>query len=538
MIERMNKRNSIPRHWLLWGLLLLLSLWWPYALAARLAPPDSEFLGALVNTEDLSVYLAAIRQGSEGVWLFETTFTPERLAPRLSHLLYMALGRLQPFLALDGLQLFHLARLGAAVFLTGFLALWLSRQRMGAAGETAFFLIMLTGGLGWIFLPWSIILPDIHVAEWTPFMSMFYAPHFSLGIAAELGIMAGLLSAAQRPEARRMGPALAAGLSALALTVLYPYKILPTAAIVLAFVAGETILRRRLSFSLILAGLTSWAALGAVGLYYFIVSRSDPYWEITNVVQNVIPAPGVMATLLGWGLPLLLAVAGLRRVLRHWPAMPVLVRLCTVWAVMGFLSLFAPVPFNGRFALGVYLPISILAAWSLHQVILPALARRPAWLGRLSPTPLATARRLLLILAMPSVFVFQGMVVQRTRFFPEFYYLPQAEIQAAHWLAANSDENDLVLSGNRLGNSLPRYIPGRVFLGQYYLTVDSEGKAGLASRFYDPATAEAWRLAFLAEWGITVIYYGSYEAQVGPPPDLPGWRPVYDHDDVVIYRAD
>jgi len=188
--------------------------------------------------------------------------------------------------------------------------------------------------------------------------------------------------------------------------------------------------------------------------------------------------------------------------------------------------------------LGVYVPICILAAWSLHQVILPALAGQTRWLERLSPTPLATVRRLLLILAMPSVFVFQGMVVQRTNFFPEFYYLPQAEIRAAHWLAANSDEHDLVLAGNRLGNYLPRYIPGRVFLGQYFITVDSEHKAGLASRFYAPETTEAWRLAFLAEWDISLIYYGYYEAQVGPPPDLPGWRPVYAADGVLIYRAE
>jgi hypothetical protein len=528
--------GPIPRQWFLWGLLLLVCLWWPYELAARLAPPGSEFLGALVNPEDLSVYLAAIRQGSEGDWLFAVTFTPENITPKLTYPFYLALGRLQAAFDVDGLFLFQVARLASAGVLLLSLLLWLPRLGLGAARDDAFFLITLSGGFGWAFLGLGVILPDIHVAEWTPFLSMFYAPHFALGIAAELGLMAGLLNAARQREVVRFGPALLAAAGALAVALLYPYKIVPMAATVLLFLVAETWLCRRLNFSLTASSVVAGGILGLTGLYYAVVARADPYWEATHVVQNAIPSPDLLAMMLGWGLPLIMAMIAGYRIVRCWRDMPTFLRLCTLWAVLGILFLYLPVSFQGRFALGVYVPICILAAWSLHQVILPALAAQTGWLERLSPTPLATVRRLLLILAMPSVFAFQGMVVQRTSFFPEFYYLSQAEIRAAHWLADHSEANDLVLAGNRMGNYLPRYYQGRVFIGQYYVTVDSNRKAVLASQFYDPATADDWRLAFLAEWGITVIYYGYYEAQVGPPPDLPGWDIAYNLDNVIIYQ--
>jgi len=365
---------------------------------------------------------------------------------------------------------------------------------------------------------------------------MFYAPHFALGLAAELGLMAGMLNAVQPPAGGGWKAILLAALGATAVALLYPYKIVPLAVTIFLFLVGETLVRRRLQYSLVLATLTAGMILGLAAIYYLAVSRSDAYWATTHVIQNAIRSPGVAAMILGWGIPLLLAAVGSYRILRVWSTKPPYLRLCVVWAITGILFLYLPVSFQGRFALGVYLPVCILAAWSVHKIVLPALANNPGWLARFTPTPVATARRVLLILAMPSIFAFQGMVVQRTSFFPEFYYLPQAEIRAAHWLADHSEANDLVLAGNRMGNYLPRYYQGRVFIGQYYVTVDSNRKAVLASQFYEPATADDWRLAFLEEWGITVIYYGYYEAQVGPPPDLPGWDIAYNLDNVIIYQ--
>ena len=155
---------------------------------------------------------------------------------------------------------------------------------------------------------------------------------------------------------------------------------------------------------------------------------------------------------------------------------------------------------------------------------------------KLTPTPLATAQRVLLLLAVPSIFAFMGMSVRRTAFFPEQYFLAENEIAAANWLAENSDRANLILAGNRMGNYLPRLIQGRVFLGHYYTTVDSDRKAELARQFFDADTPDAWRAAFLAEWEISHIYYGYYESQVGPPPDLPGWKVIYNFDNVIIYE--
>ncbi|MCP4428125.1 MAG: hypothetical protein GY803_26865, partial [Chloroflexi bacterium] len=46
-----------------WIVLILVMTTAPYLLAWAAAPPDKQFIGTLVNPDDLSTYLAAMRQG-------------------------------------------------------------------------------------------------------------------------------------------------------------------------------------------------------------------------------------------------------------------------------------------------------------------------------------------------------------------------------------------------------------------------------------------------------------------------------------------
>ncbi|MBK8430575.1 MAG: hypothetical protein IPL28_04505 [Chloroflexi bacterium] len=69
-------------------------------------------------------------------------------------------------------------------------------------------------------------MPDIHVAEWLPLLSIFHAPHFTLGIVAEIGLMTALLMA-YRQSATVKWPFALAIFSALSLSLLYPYRLIP-----------------------------------------------------------------------------------------------------------------------------------------------------------------------------------------------------------------------------------------------------------------------------------------------------------------------
>ncbi|MBK8430574.1 MAG: hypothetical protein IPL28_04500 [Chloroflexi bacterium] len=133
--------------WVLLSLVLTIA---PYFWVAQSTPANHQFLGSLINTGDLSVYLAAIRQGAEGAWLFEVTFTPEEITPKITYPFYLALGRLASPLHLDILWLFHGSRVLAGLFLMGVVAVWLHFLEMKAALSDAFFLIFLAGvGAGW-----------------------------------------------------------------------------------------------------------------------------------------------------------------------------------------------------------------------------------------------------------------------------------------------------------------------------------------------------------------------------------------------------
>jgi hypothetical protein len=521
-----------------WILLVVGFMILPYGIVWLSAPPETEFLGGAINPDDLSVYLAAIRQGAAGEWLFEATFTPETITPKFTYPFYMLLGRLMTVLPLDSLWIFHVARMATGIFLMALAAYWLHFLNLGQVKQDAFFLIFLSGGWGWLTLAFGWILPDIHVAEWTPFLTLLYAPHFILGLTAELLIMTALI-AAQRANGWNWPALTLATIGAAGLGLSYSFRMLPIFGVIVLYLLVEVgrDWRRRLPF--LLTFLPALFILAVLSLYYALAAASDPLWQEAYVMQNQIPSPNLFEAFMGWGIVGLLFILGGAGAFRGWRRLPDAIRLCFIWFGVGVSCLYLPVPFQGRFALGVYVPLAVIAAWSLHNQLLPRLAHwqnSPTML-RLTPTPLATARRVILILAIPSIFVFMGMAARRAEFFPEQYFIPLAEARAAEWLADHSDQDDLILVGSRMGNYLPRHITGRVFVGQYYVTVDPDRKVALVAQFFAPETDDEWRLSFLDEWQISHIYYGYYEAQVGPPPNLPGWAQVYADGGVLVYKA-
>lgn len=523
-----------------WILLTLGLTILPYGWVAHSTPEGQNFLGSLINTGDLSVYLAAIRQGAEGAWLFEVTFTPEPMTPKITYPLYLALGRLATPLNVDVLWLFHGSRVLAGLFLLGVVAVWLQFLEMKKGLSDAFFLIFLAGGWGWLVFPAGWVLPDIHVAEWLPFLSIFHAPHFALGIAAEIGLMTALLMA-YRQSATAKWPLALAIFSALSLTLLYPYRLIPVGLAIGIYGLIEIGRRWRPNLPLLITSTAALLVLGSMSLYYALVARADPFWEATHVIQNEIPSPNPLEAFLGLGIVGLLGLFVGRVILtKGWFSLPDGIRLCLIWFGAGFGCLYLPVSFQGRFALNIYLPLAVVGAWGLHHELLPhlaaVLAQKGSLLYQFTANPAAIYHKTILFVAFLGIVMAVGLRVARTNLLPEQYFMPQRDIQAAEWLIVHGQPDDLVLAQNRMGNYLPRYFQGRVFVGQYYITVNSEQKTEWVEYFFAPHTAESWRLALLDEWQVDYIYYGTHEAKLGPPPQLPNWTIVYDQDGVIIYQ--
>jgi hypothetical protein len=528
--NRLSFKELAP--WMLVALLIALA---PYLYGWLSAPPGMTFSGALVNQDDLSTYLSAIRQGENGRFLFHFTFSPEPWEPRFMLFPYLLLGHASRWVGGSALQWFHLARLAALGFTLVCLLLWvrLMLPRSRAMQRTGWMFIIFGGGLGWLLYPPMARIPevlryfpDLAFPELTFLLISNNAPHYVGG----LGLLVLLFICLQRigqPHA----PWHWAGLGTIVtmlLAITYVYHIFVIALVVILYSLRLSYQQRRLPWrTLFMLGIPFLPLLPLV-YYYFVVATRDSQWAVYANQTHVIAPPLPLGLLLGLGLLALLAFIGLRNWLRDGQE-----TLVIIWLISNLLALYVPVVlYRGRFALGLIVPIATLAAYGWETAVLP-------WLIQKFPTlhP-ASLRRMIIWLVIPSTlltWLFFWQTLSLNKGFPN--YLPTADVAAAQWLAVNTDPaQDLILAYYPLGNLLPTMGDTAVFLGQFFWTPDFDGKRAQIEQFWDVSTSNAWRKAFLDEWGITYIVQGSFEQGLSSGAIQPPGRLVYDKSGVRIYE--
>lgn len=479
------------------------------------------FTGSVINTGDASVYLAAMRQGASGQWLFDIQFTPEAVTPRFQYLFYLLLGRLAAVLPGGFEAWWHAARVFAN--LVALFTLWWAAGRVRPDDQPGrrftWLFIVASGGAGWLALPLGrslATLPDLGMSEWTMFFTLLSPAHYSLGLALTVGLVMLATDEASLSSLRRV---VAGWLLALMLAVVYPYAV-PIAAAVLAaaWLISYSRSGRWRRAGVVTAIATAWLPLA---LYYGWFLKGDAYWWQTHVAANRVPAPDVTGMLLGLGLPGLLAIVGIPRWLRQGrtPLIP-------TWLAAQVALLFVPVPYHGRFALALMVPVGLLAANWLLDLVPRRLAR-----------PAPALALLLLLVALSSLFSAARLLRNVQRSTGWAYYVPHGEIEAARWLGMRSRPDDVILVYHQMGNLLPRYAPGRVFIGQSFLTAGVDEKARLVNGFWHEDAPPGWREALLAEWNVAWIYLGSFEAALVTGDVIPPAEPVYDANGVRIFAV-
>jgi len=88
----------------------------------RQTPPGDSYHGFIMLSEDGSQYLAAIRQGAQGLLLFHDQFTTRPVPPIFMYPLYMWAGRLFAPLQLAPAIVFDILHVAAAIGLVA--AIW------------------------------------------------------------------------------------------------------------------------------------------------------------------------------------------------------------------------------------------------------------------------------------------------------------------------------------------------------------------------------------------------------------------------------
>jgi hypothetical protein len=495
----------------------------PTIYAWALGDDDHIFSGFVYNTEDGNSYIAKMRLGAQGEWLFHLTYTPEEHEGALVYTFYLILGKLAAAIGLPHVLIYHLARalLGVGLLLTIYAFVAYFSPHI-AVRRVAWALVAIGSGLGWLLtiLGATHWLGDLPLDFWVPeayvFLVLYSLPHLAL---AEALLLWSILCTLRALAGQGIRWCLCAGLAALIMAWIVPFYVGVLAAVLGAYVLALLIRRRRVPYREAgLAALTVLFALPPV-VYNAWVFTANPAFRIW-ATQNRIYSPHPFHYLVGYALLLIPAV---------WAAMHAIRKgeerwlLPVAWLLAVPFLLYMPFNLQRRMIAVVQVPLALLAsvgllAWFRH--------RRGALVAYIALASLST-----LLLVVGSL----GPIRQQQA--P--IYRPGAEVTALEWLAAHAEPGETVLASFEVGNAIPARTDLRVFAGHGPETLHNAEKQAALRRFFQPETNDTWRKSLLQDFGVDYVFYGPDERALGhwDPALAPYLEAIYVASPYAIYRG-
>ena len=550
---------ALNHHWrwaLGWSIAIVLLSCLPYLMATQMAPPGWQFAGILVNPYDGQSYLAKMRQGFDGQWLFHLTYTPEPHEGAFIFTFYLALGHLARLTGLPLIIVFHLARL-----IAGFILLLVSFRFINFVladpheRRLAFILLATSSGLGWLGAIFGAFPIDLWVPEAFVPYSLFANPHFPLAMALMLLILQQATEkiteergekGERREEQQGEGgkekgevffplPSLFPLLSSVLLALILPFAMLTVWAVLAVYLGWQFYIATRHnpnSFHLSFLPLSSLPSLLSpllslpVIVYDYWVSATNPVLAAWST-QNVTLAPSALNFGLGYGLVGLLAVAGGWVIIRQrvknkgeW--------LVLLWAITTLLLVYFPFfDLQRRLINGLHIPLCILAAVGLNRWLASNALRYNY--RRMFTNIVVTIGALgtLFVWTIPLLGFLHPPTEGQTS---ALFFVRGSESVAFNWLRENSTSNSVILASPRLGMFVPGQTGGRAFYGHPFETIDAKSKKEMVEAFY---RGELDTVAPLPDW----IIYGPSEKALGQPKNLDEYPIVFSTQDITVYKV-
>ncbi|MDY7076643.1 MAG: hypothetical protein SXV54_06915 [Chloroflexota bacterium] len=534
----MNRRES---YWVVRVTLVLVVVSaLPYLITWAVMPEGAHFTGLVFNPQDGNSYIAKMRQGFEGDWLFHLAFTPEQSHGAYLFLFHLLLGHLARWTGLPLIMVYHAARMvGGAAMLLGLyrLTTWLSAE----VGErrVMFALAALGSGLGWLAGLFGTMTADLWVQEAFLAYALLANAHFPLAIGLMVGIadcglrIAGCGWRTENGESRLEGGekrrwlwGLGMVLAAVALGVVQPFGLV-------AVFGGLGVM---LVVRVVRERIVPWRALawvvgaGVMALPYPLymqwalhVDRVLAEWN----VQNVTSSPPLWDWVLSYGVVFVLAVLGAITAARRGSEGD---RLLLGWVVVTLVGMYVPLPLQRRLSLGLGVPLGLLAGMGWWRVVRPRIGAR--------------RRRL-----------FQGLVVAFCALTPVFlmlvallaaqagspwFYLSDGEWAALEWLRDEGQPDAVVLCAPQMGLFVPAWAGQRVVYGHPFETVDAERRKAQVEASWAGEMSPQEREAFLQENGVGYVLVGPREWALGAEEQGSGGAGglVFEAGDVRVYEIE
>jgi len=522
----------------------------PYILGHELARPGTFFTGLIMNPEDSQSYFAKMLQGQEGRWLYTIPFTPEAHQPAFVGGFYLALGHLARGLDLTLLQIWHVSRSIASLFLFlvtfGFVTRFLRQPRWR---WTAFLLAILGSGLGWLLLlinqpQWLGAFPvDFRMPESHLFFTALTYPHVAIGTGLLLLIFLFYLQALALPGGGLLY-ALLAGLVNLALAIVYPFLIYLVGAAVALYwlylaIAARRILWRQASLAVVLFAVP----LPLYVYYAYTYQVNDVYRSWVDQAATL--SPPWPHYLIAYGLLLVPALLSLF----HRDGRAALDKeklFLWLWIAAAAVLLYGPLGQQRRFVQGLQVPLAILAAVGLKEVVLPWLVKGKLF-QRLAARPRYSSDGLVKLFlfafvafsAISSLYLLADVTAMTILVQPYPFFRTEEEAMAVEWLRDNGDPEGVVLATYETGNFVAARAGLPVVIGHWAETVDWQRRLDDSNAFYSAAVDDQWRQEFLAANDVRYVLHGPLERAFGSydPGQSSYLRPLYEGPETQIYAV-
>ena len=503
----------------------------PYLLAYLLAPPGHHFAGFFFIADDATTYLAKMRQGAAGSWLWNDPYTSEPHSGVFLFGFYLLFGHLAALAHIPLIAAYHIARISGALALVFAVNRLARRVLRPELHRLALVIVVLGSGLGFLVqlagnpsvFGQKLEALDLHLPEITGWYSILAIPHFAWATAFILLSLVGLLAIADRP---RLSLVIGTGASLLALAAIHPQMVAVILVIWSLYRLVLAVWGKRPSYRALLAEAGAFGLALPLLAYNAWILFNDPLigsWAQQWRHQ----APNLPSLLVSLGLPLIAAAYG---AWLTWRRRDQNLALLMVWLPLVLVLLYLPNLANiqRRLLDAVYVPIGMLAAVGLHEIMARLPRRRAGSLQRLLVPIACLSSGLVLAIALRFA----------SGAFPEAY-IDDDRWQAMSWLASNHTPADRALSSPGSGLFLPAWSGVPVYVGHYSETVDYFKKISAVESILAPGASAQAVESFLRANRITLLFWGSPERQsTSYQPDTQAyWQPIYHHGSVTIYRV-
>src|SRR5664280_1431294 len=463
----------------IWAAFIILASSVPYLVNWLLTPAGFHYTWIQgPYPEDSLAYMAWSQQAAHGSWLFQFKYTALPHAGFLFNPFFLICGWITASFGTPIGVTFWLARAAGVGCFFGVFFRYLDYLQLNpfqsicasvlVGISSGFGGLLAFAGLGPRMQQIHLIPTDLWLVDSNTFWSLCSNPLFPYALTLMV-LTIYMLDRGTRKQCMR--DIWVSGFTAGILALIHPYSQPLLSALALIMV----LVRQR---SNALANLTRYfIPMLPFVLYMGMISELNPLAS-SHSVRGAMGSPSPAAYALGFGLPLLLAIAGLavRRggwMRQYWQIV--------LWFCLSLGLCYVPFWFQRKLIFGSHIPLCILAAISLDHVLtryFPVLKHRFAIVaGAAVLLPLITASQIQMLKA-------QWNDTQQNM--GHLYYVSDDFMQAIKYLRGNSKPDDIVFARLASSRLIPALSGNTVLWGHWAMSVDFEKRKEWVGQIFQP----------------------------------------------------